>query len=132
MNDMLIVTVYVVLDDLLRAMRHRTDCRAQTSDSDTAQRAPVTVGVIAACQFANLHDELRGDAHLLPVEWLLLGDDLRHLATLRTHGRFFHRADLVPVPVLGIRAGCQEDVTGSAAPRERLHRLLGIGQLFSR
>ena len=46
MNDLLIVTVYVVLDDLLRAMQHRTDCRAQTSDSEV-----LTVGVIAACQF---------------------------------------------------------------------------------
>ncbi len=56
MNDTLIVTVYVVLDDLLRAMGHRTDCRARTSDRDTAQRAPVTVGVIAACQFQNHHE----------------------------------------------------------------------------
>ncbi len=46
MNDTLIVTVYVVLDDLLRAMQHRTDCRAHTSDSEV-----LTVGVIAACQF---------------------------------------------------------------------------------
>src|SRR5205807_612770 len=56
MNDTLIVTVYVVLDDLLRALGHRTDCRARTSDSDAAQRAPVTVGVIAACQFQNHHE----------------------------------------------------------------------------
>lgn len=40
MNDTLIVTVYVILDDLLRAMGHCTDPRARTSDSDTAQRAP--------------------------------------------------------------------------------------------
>ncbi len=45
MNDTLIVTVSVVLDDRLRAMGHRTDCRAQTSDS-----VVLTVGVIAACQ----------------------------------------------------------------------------------
>ena len=45
MNDTLIVTVSVVLDDRLRAMGHRTDCRAQTSDSPV-----LTVGVIAACQ----------------------------------------------------------------------------------
>ncbi len=51
MNDTLIVTVYVILDDLLRAMRHRTDCRAKTSDSEV-----LTVGVIAACQFANHHE----------------------------------------------------------------------------
>src|SRR5438552_17833566 len=51
MNDTLIVTVYVVLDDLLRVMRHRTDCRARTSDSEV-----LTVAVIAACQFQNHHE----------------------------------------------------------------------------
>jgi hypothetical protein len=51
MNDTLIVTVSVVLDDLLRAMRYRTDCRAKTSDSEV-----LTVGVIAACQFQNHHE----------------------------------------------------------------------------
>ncbi len=51
MNDSLIVTIYVVLDDLLRAMGHRTDCRARTSDSEV-----LTVGVIAACQFQNHHE----------------------------------------------------------------------------
>ncbi len=51
MNDTLIVTVYVVLDDLLRAMQHRSDPRAQTSDSEV-----LTVGVIAACQFQNHHE----------------------------------------------------------------------------
>jgi hypothetical protein len=51
MNDALIVTVYVVLDDLLRAMGHRTDPRARTSDAEV-----LTVGVIAACQFQNHHE----------------------------------------------------------------------------
>ncbi len=51
MNDTLIVTVYVVLDDLLRACGHRTDPRAQTGDSEV-----LTVGVIAACQFQNHHE----------------------------------------------------------------------------
>src|SRR4051812_30753100 len=50
-RDHLIVAVYVVLDDILRALGHRTDCRAQTSDSEV-----LTVGVIAACQFANHHE----------------------------------------------------------------------------
>jgi hypothetical protein len=63
MNDTLIGTVYGVLDDLLRAMGHRTDCRAQTSDSEV-----LTVGVIAACQFANHHERalciLRGMGYL--------------------------------------------------------------------
>jgi hypothetical protein len=51
MNDTLIVTVYVILDDLLRVMGHRTDPRARTSDSEV-----LTVGVIAACQFQNHHE----------------------------------------------------------------------------
>jgi hypothetical protein len=51
MNDSLIVTVYVVLDDLLRALDHRTDARAQTSDAEV-----LTIGVIAACQFQNHHE----------------------------------------------------------------------------
>lgn len=63
MNDTLIVTVYVVLDDLLRALGHRTDCRARTSDSEV-----LTIGVIAACQFANHHERalcvLRGMGYL--------------------------------------------------------------------
>jgi hypothetical protein len=44
-------------------MGHRTDCRAQTSDSEV-----LTVGVIAACQFANHHERamciLRGMGYL--------------------------------------------------------------------
>lgn len=50
MNDTLIVAVYVVLDDILRALGHRTHPLAQTSDSEV-----LTVGVIAACQFHNHH-----------------------------------------------------------------------------
>jgi hypothetical protein len=51
MNDHLIVAVYVVLDDILRALGHRTDPRAQTTDSEV-----LTVGVIAACQFQSHHE----------------------------------------------------------------------------
>src|SRR5947209_19946376 len=51
MNDHLIVAAYVVLDDILRAMGHRTHPLAQTSDSEV-----LAVGVIAACQFANHHE----------------------------------------------------------------------------
>jgi hypothetical protein len=60
MNDTLIVTVYVVLDDLLRAMGHRSDPRARTSDSEV-----LTVGVIAACQFANHHERALCILHAL-------------------------------------------------------------------
>src|SRR5947209_16439520 len=51
MNDTLIVTVFVTLDDLLRALGHRTDPRARTSDSEV-----LTVAVVAACQFQNHHE----------------------------------------------------------------------------
>lgn len=46
MNDTTIVTVYVVIDGVLRAPGHRTHPLAQTSDS-----AVLTVAVAAACQF---------------------------------------------------------------------------------
>ncbi|MGI8858406.1 MAG: transposase, partial [Thermomicrobiales bacterium] len=114
MNDTLIVTVYVILDDLLRAMDHRTDCRAQTSDSDAAQRAPVTVGVIAACQFANHHERalciLRALGYLsgpLSVSRFnrrfhalahRLGDAIDLLAAALTAGTIFI-LDSVPLPV---------------------------------
>ena len=51
MNDTLIVTVFVTLDDLLRALGHRSHSLARASDSEV-----LTVGVIAACQFANHHE----------------------------------------------------------------------------
>jgi Transposase DDE domain len=63
MNDTLIVTVFVTLDDLLRACGHRSHPLAKTSDSEV-----LTVGVIAACQFANHHERalciLRGMGYL--------------------------------------------------------------------
>lgn len=51
MNDHLIVAVYVVLDDLLRLLGHRTHPLARTTDSEV-----LTVGVVAACQFQNHHE----------------------------------------------------------------------------
>ena len=63
MNDTLIVTVYVVLDDPLRALGHRSHPLAETSDSEV-----LTVGVIAACQFQSHHERalcvLRGMGYL--------------------------------------------------------------------
>ncbi len=44
MNDMLIVTVFVTLDDLLRDCNYRPHSPAKASDSDTAQRAPAPSG----------------------------------------------------------------------------------------
>ncbi len=109
MNDTLIVTVYVVLDDLLRAMGHRTDGRAQTSDSEV-----LTVGAIAACRFQNHHERalcvLKGMGYLsgsLSVSrfnrrlhrrahWFALLLDL--LAEALTGGTIFI-LDSVPLPV---------------------------------
>ncbi len=69
MNDTLIVTVSVVLDDVLRVMGQRTDCRARTSDSEV-----LTVGVIAACQFQNHHERA---VCILRALWLSLWPALR-------------------------------------------------------
>jgi hypothetical protein len=56
MNDEVIVPIFVVIDDVMRALGHRTHPQAGASDSDAAQRAPVTVAVVAACQFQNHHE----------------------------------------------------------------------------
>lgn len=109
MNDLLIVTVSVILDDLLRAMDHRTDCRAQTSDSEV-----LTVGVIAACQFQNHHERalciLKGMGYLsglLSVSRFnrrfhalahRLSDAIDLLAAALTAGTIFI-LDSVPLPV---------------------------------
>jgi hypothetical protein len=109
MNDTLIVTVYVVLDDLLRAMGHRTDRRARTSDSEV-----LTVGVIAACQFQNHHERalcvLRALGYLsgpLSISRFnrrfhalahRLSDAVDLLAALLTTGTLFI-IDSVPLPV---------------------------------
>jgi hypothetical protein len=109
MNDTLIVTVYVVLDDLLRALGHRTDPRAHTSDSEV-----LTVGVIAACQFQNHHERalciLRGMGYLsgsLSISRFnrrfhalahRLSDAIDLLAAVLTTGAVFV-IDSVPLPV---------------------------------
>lgn len=51
MNDHYIVTVYVIIDDLLKAMRHQTDSRAQCSDAEV-----LTVVIVAAQAFQNHHE----------------------------------------------------------------------------
>jgi hypothetical protein len=125
MNDTLIVTVYVVLDDLLRAMGHRTDPRAQTSDSEV-----LMIGVIAACQFANHHERtlciLRALGYLsgpLSISRFnrrfhalahRLSDAIDLLATLFATGSIFI-IDSVPLPVCRrARAGRCKKVRGTA------------------
>jgi hypothetical protein len=51
MNDTYIVTVYVVIDDLLKAMNYEDDCRAQVSAAQV-----LTVAVVAAKSFQNHHE----------------------------------------------------------------------------
>lgn len=51
MNDTYIVTVYVMLDDLLKAMHHPTDNRTQRSDAEI-----LTVAIVAAQAFQNHHE----------------------------------------------------------------------------
>lgn len=51
MNDMLIVTVFVVIDDAMQALGHRSHTLAEASDSEV-----LTVAVAAAAQFQNHHE----------------------------------------------------------------------------
>ncbi len=63
MNDDVIVPIFVVIDDVMCALDHRTHPQAGASDSEV-----LTVAVVAACQFAN-HQEralevMRGQGYL--------------------------------------------------------------------
>ncbi len=51
MNDDVIVPIFVVIDDVMRAFDHQTHPQAGASDSEV-----LTVAVVAACQFQN-HQE---------------------------------------------------------------------------
>ncbi len=51
MNDTYIVTVYVVIDDILKAHGFADDCRARGTAAEI-----LTVGVIAAKYFQNHHE----------------------------------------------------------------------------
>jgi DDE family transposase len=63
MNDTMIVTVFVVIDDVMRALGHRTHPLAGASDAEV-----LTVATIAACQFQNHHERalcvMRGMGYL--------------------------------------------------------------------
>ncbi len=63
MDDTTIVAVYVVLDDLLRAVGHRSHCLARVTDAEV-----LTVAVVAACRFGNHHERalcvLRGMGYI--------------------------------------------------------------------
>ena len=51
MNDAYIVTVFVVIDDLLKAMNYQDDIRAQSSAAEV-----LTVAIVAAKYFQNHHE----------------------------------------------------------------------------
>ena len=51
MNDTYIITVYVMIDDILRAMNHKDDCRAHTTSAEI-----MTIAIVAAKYFQNHHE----------------------------------------------------------------------------
>lgn len=55
MNDTYIVTVYVVMDDLLKLMNYQEDVRAKTKAAEI-----LTLAVVAAKYFANHHERAVG------------------------------------------------------------------------
>lgn len=63
MDDTTIVAVYVILDDLLRAVEHRSHPLAGVTDAEV-----LTVAVVAACRFQNHHERalcvLRGMGYI--------------------------------------------------------------------
>jgi hypothetical protein len=58
MNDDLIVTAYVVIDETMAALGHRSHRLAQVSDAEV-----LTVAVVAAKYFANNHERALGGVH---------------------------------------------------------------------
>lgn len=60
MDDTTIVAVYVVLDDILRAVGHRSHPLAGVTDAEV-----LTVAVVAACRFQNHHERALGMMHAL-------------------------------------------------------------------
>lgn len=60
MNDTLIVTVFVVIDDAMQALGHRTHALAEASDSEV-----LTVAVVAAARFQNHHERTLAMLHAL-------------------------------------------------------------------
>lgn len=109
MNEHLIVTVYVVIDDMLKTMGHESDLRAVVSDAEV-----LTVTVLAAKYIHNHHERslclLRASGYLqrsLSISrfnrqvhrlsgWLLL--ILESLCALATRGEAFI-IDSMPLPV---------------------------------
>lgn len=125
MDDTTIVAVYVVLDDLLRAVGHRSHPLAPVTDAEV-----LTVAVVAACRFGNHHERalcvLRGmgyiphalsvsrfnrRAHALVAHLAFVFDAL---AAVFAQGTAFV-VDSLPVPACRyVRGGRCRKVTGKA------------------
>jgi len=50
MDDALIVTIYVVIDDTMKALEHRSHCLSSLSDAEI-----LTIAVLAARYYGNHH-----------------------------------------------------------------------------
>ena len=109
MNDEWIVTAYVVIDEVMRALGHRSHALAQVGDAEV-----LTVAVVAAKYFANNHERalqvMRGMRYLTkPLSPSRFSRRLHALGgwlrlTLETLGALFARGeafiiDSLPVPV---------------------------------
>lgn len=81
MNDHLIITSYVIIDDIMRSLNHRSHALAKVSDAEV-----LTVAVVAAKYFHNNHER---------ALWVLthLGYLSAHLSTSRLNRRLHAVAD---------------------------------------
>lgn len=124
MNDTYIVTVYVVMDDLLKVMKYQSDVRTSVTGAEI-----LTVAVVAAKYFQNHHERALGVLHRLGyvgkisvsrfnrrlhalqecLEWLL-----SRVGELFRYGQVFI-LDTLPVPVCKVvRANRCRKVQGKA------------------
>lgn len=136
MNDSLIVTIYVVIDDVLKALQHQDHPLAQVSDAEV-----LTVAVVAAQAFQNHHERALCILHRLGylsgalstsrfnrrlhrlAEWLSVV--LSILGEVFQHGQVYI-LDSIPLPVCRrVRASRCRKVRGrvycgyNAAKREK-------------
>lgn len=87
MNDELIITSYVIIDDTMRSLNHRSHRLAKVSDAEV-----LTVAVVAAKYFHNNHER---------ALWVLtqLGYLSQRLSTSRFHRRLHAMADWLRLTV---------------------------------
>src|SRR5438105_4899452 len=85
MNDAVIVPIFVVIDEVMSALGHRSHPQAGASDSEV-----LTVAVVAACQFAN-HQERA--LQMMGGNGYLSG----HLSVSRFNRRLHALADWLPL-----------------------------------